>query len=175
MFIELDNDVQFGEPMTAFFSKSCEYAVQAILFIARENKSRSVQLKDIAMELQIPLTFLSKILQKLTRAEILISHKGNQGGFQLAAPARSIMLGDIVAAVDGVEFLNECVIGFSECSDARPCSLHGEWVPVRAAISRMLSERNVADLSTGIGTKIESLSPGYLQRRLIKDGQSLRS
>jgi Rrf2 family protein len=161
--------------MTAFFSKSCEYGIQSVLFIARENSGRAVHLKDIASELQLPSTFLSKILQKLTRANIVRSQKGNQGGFHLARPAEQIALGEIVLAVDGVEFLGECIIGFSECSDARPCSLHADWIPVRAAISRMLSEKNVADLSADIDVKIESMSPGYIQRRLLKGAQILRA
>jgi len=154
--------------MSAFFSKSCEYGVQAVLYLARENNSRPLQLKEIASALQLPPNFLSKILQRLTRAKIVKSQKGNHGGFNLAKPATQIMLGDIVAAVDGIEFLNTCIVGFPHCSEENTCSLHSYWKAMRQIVSQMLNEKNAADLSEGIDGKLDLLNPGSFRRRTLK-------
>ena len=83
-------------------------------------------------------------------------------------PAEQIMLGDVVAAVDGIEFLNKCVTGFAECSDEYPCPLHPYWKEIRVIISRMLNEKNVAGLSKGIDIKIGLLDRGYSRRRTLR-------
>jgi Rrf2 family iron-sulfur cluster assembly transcriptional regulator len=154
--------------MPAFFSKSCEYGLQAVLFIAKQNSSRSLHLEEIASELNLPKNFLSKVLQKLSRAKVVKSQKGNQGGFKLSKPATQITLGDIVLAIDGIDFLNKCILGFPGCSNEHACSLHSYWSTMREIVSKMLNERNIADLSKGLDIKIGLLNSGYKQRRILK-------
>ena len=66
------------------FSKSCEYGLQAILYIALHARpDRKVGLKEIADNQDIPAHFLSKILQILVKYKLLVSVKGPNGGFGL--------------------------------------------------------------------------------------------
>ena len=116
--------------MAYIFSKGCGYAIQATLYVAMHDGKR-VGGKDIAAALHIPAHFLAKILQALGEHHILASQKGVQGGFKLSRAPEKIPLIDIVAAIDGLDVLNECVLGFPFCGTGNPCFMHERWGPIR--------------------------------------------
>lgn len=127
-------------------SRACEYALQAVLYLAKQNKNTYVSIKEIAEKSDISFHFLGKILQRLTQQGILNSYKGPRGGVCLARPARKITPWDIVAAIDGVSFCRKCVVGFPECDEKNPCDMHEKWVKIRQEICDMLSEKSIAEL-----------------------------
>lgn len=143
--------------MPVIFSKSCEYAIQAVLYIAKRADTRPIHLKEMATALNIPLHFLSKILQTLVRYEVIQSYKGQNGGFVLARPATEIILNDIVLAIDGTAFLTHCVLGFPGCQDEHPCPVHEEWKAAKEVIHSMVTERTINDLGKDIHNKIHLL------------------
>ena len=66
------------------FSKSCKYALRAVLYLAANtNESKKAGAKVIAETLDVPRPFLSKILQQLSRHQLIASTKGPHGGFYL--------------------------------------------------------------------------------------------
>jgi len=141
--------------MSVLFSKSCEYAVQAILYLAREAKSgKPVFLKEISDNLNIPYHFLSKVLQALARVNLLVSHKGAGGGFSLGKPPKEIALIDIVRAVDGDTFLDHCVLGFPGCGERNPCPVHDQWKRAKEIILNILHKKNLAELSKELDPKL---------------------
>lgn len=140
--------------MSAIFSRSCEYGIQAVLFLAKNaGGGAPIHLRTISGGLDVPHHFLSKILQTLVRDEIVISHKGQNGGFELGRPASEIPLTDIVEAIDGKGFLDRCVLGFSKCQEEEPCPAHDDWKPAKKLILAMLATRTVEDLSKGLDVK----------------------
>lgn len=141
--------------MSLIFSKSCEYATQAILFLAKKKSHDPVLLRDISEALQIPHHFLNKVLQLLSRDGLIVSQKGSNGGFALGRDAKTITLSDIVRAVDGEAFLNECVLGFPQCGDPNPCPVHKQWLLAKTNIIDMLNQRTVDDLSNGLQGKLD--------------------
>ena len=70
--------------MTVFFSKKCEYGLQAVLFMAANGNDCVCPAEEISKKLNIPKEFISKILQSLTESGIVESKKGKSGGFKLA-------------------------------------------------------------------------------------------
>lgn len=140
--------------MSVIFSKSCEYAIQAVLFLATKTDHQPVHLRDISDALLIPHHFLSKVLQTLSRDEIVVSHKGLNGGFQLGRPAKDITLIDIVRAVDGDAFLDHCLLGFPACGDANPCPVHFAWKDSKAIILNLLHDNTIDTLSSKLDGKL---------------------
>lgn len=140
--------------MSVIFSKSCEYATQAILFLASQKKQEPVLLRDISDALQVPHHFLNKVLQNLTRDGLVASHKGSTGGFTLGRSATRITLADIVRAVDGDSFLDACVLGFPRCGDTAPCPVHNQWIKAKHIVTDMLNTKTVAQLGKHVGTKL---------------------
>ena len=143
--------------MSVIFSKSCEYAVQASLYLAQKPNDQYVLLRDISDRLHIPYHFLSKILQTLVRADIVTSFKGANGGFALARSPKDISLNDIVRAVDGEKFLDQCVLGFPGCGDTNPCPVHFQWKKGKEIIVSILHKKTLAELSEELDLKLDLL------------------
>ncbi len=134
--------------MSLLFSRQCEYAIQAVLYLALKPQGEMVPSRKLARKLKIPYHFLSKIFQDLTRKGLLVSLKGPAGGFTLGLPAENITLFHIVEAIDGVGFTRDCVLGFPECSGKNPCSVHETWGRLREEIYSMLVNKNIAQMGT---------------------------
>jgi Rrf2 family protein len=141
--------------MSLIFSRQCEYALQAVVFLALRKEGERVSIRDLTKKLDIPYHFLAKILQDLSRKGLLASLKGPGGGFSLGMPARDITLFHIVEAIDGVDFTQKCVMGFAECSGKHSCAVHENWAALRDGIYSMLVSKNVAQLAA------EMKKPGY--------------
>jgi len=135
--------------MSVIFSKSGEYAMQAVLFLARHSASGPILLRDSSGSLSIPRPFLNKPLQVLVRDGIVESHRGSHGGFSLARPSNTIRLEEIIRSVEGRSLFAKCVLGFPSCRESNPCSLHMEWNQARSIILNILNKRTVAELSSG--------------------------
>ena len=133
--------------MSIFFSKQCEYAMQAALYLALKPQGEMTSIKELTKNLTIPYHFVAKILQQLTYKGLLASMKGPTGGFALAMPAKEITLFHIVEAIDGVAFTNSCLLGFSECSGKNPCSVHDQWAGLRESMYQMLVRKNIAQMA----------------------------
>jgi Rrf2 family transcriptional regulator, iron-sulfur cluster assembly transcription factor len=133
--------------MSLIFSRQCEYALQAVLFIALKPQGEMTSIKEMTARLDIPYHFLAKILQDLTRKGLLSSMKGPSGGFSLGMTPKDITLFHIVEAVDGVDFTQTCVLGFPECSGKNPCAVHEKWAGLRDGIYNMLVSKNIAEMA----------------------------
>jgi Rrf2 family transcriptional regulator, iron-sulfur cluster assembly transcription factor len=134
-------------PMSLIFSRQCEYALQAVLYLALKPPGEMTSIKELTKKLRIPYHFLAKILQRLRREGLLESLKGPSGGFALGMPARRITLFHIIEAIDGADFTRKCVLGFPKCSGRNPCAVHVKWAGLRDGIYEMLVSRNVAQLA----------------------------
>ena len=143
--------------MTVIFSKKCEYGMQAILYLAAQESGSLVSAEDISKALKIPKEFISKILQSLRESGLIFSSKGKSGGFSLAKPASRIKLIDVVAAIDGLDMFNSCVLGFPECSPTHPCPVHNTWGALRTQTYDMLTSETLDKLKAKTLHKISSL------------------
>ena len=140
----------------AIFSKTCEYAIRAVFFIAHKTASGSrVGIKEIAVGIDSPEHFLAKILQDLSRKGLVSSNKGPNGGFYMDTLALERPLSEIVTAVDGDSLFKGCALGLKQCSEINPCPLHNEFKDIRNRIQLMLS-------NTTIGNFNEELMNGLL-------------
>lgn len=152
--------------MTVIFSKKCELALQAVLFLSAQKDGKCFSALEISEELRIPKEFVSKILQSLTGGGIVASKKGKSGGFLLAKPAKDIKLVDIVEAVDGLEVFHKCVLGFPGCSVNKPCPVHNKWGALREETLKMLSDENLEDFRDKTIEKLEDLRSFNINDRL---------
>ncbi|MEO9008630.1 MAG: Rrf2 family transcriptional regulator [Candidatus Dormibacter sp.] len=130
-------------------SAKADYAVRAAVVLASGGSDGPLKAEAIALSQEIPLKFLFNILSDLKRARIVSSHRGNQGGFQLARPAREITVADVIRAVEGPlasvhEILPEDV-HYPPPSE----SLRQVWIAVRASLRSVLEKVTIADLASG--------------------------
>jgi Rrf2 family iron-sulfur cluster assembly transcriptional regulator len=130
-------------------SKSCEYAIRSVLCIASNQKSNPelrMGLKQLSETLDIPVHFLGKVMQLLTRHGILNSFKGRNGGFFLSEEQQNKPLIAIVAIMDGLQSFEHCALGLPSCSSERPCALHNDFAPVRDGFAAALKTHTIASL-----------------------------
>jgi len=141
-------------------SQSSEYAIRAVLFIARNGDDEYVSIGEISGELDISFHFLTKILQKLTRNNILISYRGPHGGIKLARNADQITIMDIVTVIDGIKIFTNCILGLPDCNDAHPCPLHESWVRHRKEIAlefKRLTIKTLVEQTARYGLRISAM------------------
>lgn len=145
--------------LTKMFSKACEYGIKATIYIAVKSRQNiKVNLNDISKEIDSPVAFTAKILQKLTRSKILISTKGSTGGFEINNNKMAkIMLSQIVVAIDGDSVYEGCGLGFSNCNENKPCPVHHKYKQIRNDLKQMLETTSLLDLSKDINCGITYL------------------
>jgi Rrf2 family transcriptional regulator, iron-sulfur cluster assembly transcription factor len=148
--------------MSVIFSRQCEHALQAVIYLALKPEGEKTSAKELTARLKVPYHFIGKILQDLTKKKLLVSLKGPHGGFGLGRPPEQITLLHIVDAVDGSAFAHSCALGFKECADRHPCSVHDSWKVLREEIYQMLARKNIAELA------VEMKQPGYAGGRARK-------
>ena len=131
------------------FSKACEYALRAVLFIAMKSVNGSrLGIPEIAKAIDAPLAFTGKILQTLVKEEIISSAKGPNGGFFMAPTSSPVMLSDVVKAIDGNDdVLHTCALGLKECSDKFPCPIHHDIKFYKDHLRQVMRETTVQSLT----------------------------
>ncbi|MCB7482098.1 RrF2 family transcriptional regulator [Christiangramia sediminis] len=131
------------------FSKACEYGIRASLFIARgSKKERRTSLKEIAAAINSPEAFTAKILQKLVQQDIINSAKGPQGGFFITPENQTLVLADIVKAIDGDAIMTGCALGLEKCSEDHPCPIHFDFAEIRNNLKKMLEKTTILELTS---------------------------
>lgn len=137
-------------------TRAGEYGVRCILYLAIRGKGVLTPRKEIAGEMEIPDQFLGKIAQELAKAGIIEIVQGAKGGFRLLRPVEEITLLEVVEAVIGEIFLNDCIFNPDSCKRVDGCAVHRVWEKARsqlrdtlreATFSRLLAETTCMDPS----------------------------
>ncbi|CAL1519500.1 Rrf2 family transcriptional regulator [Chitinophaga sp. MM2321] len=140
------------------FSKTCEYAIRAMIFIAHKSKDgNKVGIKEIAKGIDSPESFIAKILQDLSRKGLVQSLKGPNGGFYLDNKSLKCSLADIVTEVDGDKLFSGCGLGLKQCSESHPCPIHHEFKKVRAEIKQMLEKAKLGEFTAQLDLNLTFL------------------
>ncbi len=133
-------------------SSKAKYGLKAMVHLARRAGNGSVLIADIAEAEIIPKKFLDAILLELKKSGLLSSKKGKGGGYVLARPADSIMVGDIVRLLDGPLAPVPCVSRTAyrrceDCADETGCAIRAVMGEVRDAIAAILDRTSLADMA----------------------------
>lgn len=125
-------------------SKKAEYALRAVLGMARAGAGVSMQINELSRREKIPLKFLEQILLLLKRGGILRSKRGVGGGYQLERSAEKISLGEIIELTDG-PFLPDSENGAADAK--RPVAGLGRvFAELRQDISARLQSISLQDV-----------------------------
>lgn len=136
------------------FSKACEYGIRSAILIAKTSlQGERIGIKEIAKEIDSPEAFTAKILQILTRGNIIQSTKGVKGGFEISeSQMKRIRLADLVNAIDGNSIYSGCGLGLPSCNEDHPCPIHHKFKEVRSLLHKVLVETSLYDLAMGINS-----------------------
>lgn len=131
-------------------SRTSQYAVQAMIYMATQPPGAPVLNKDIAARLNVPAPYLAKILQSLSKGGLLYSFRGRLGGFCLREEAAQVSLMQLLQLTEGTDFTQSCLLGLKRCSDETACPVHARWLPIKEKVIEMLNQMSLADLATAV-------------------------
>jgi len=118
-------------------SKLTDYAILILAHLARASGTLTSQ--ELAARSRVPVPTVSKLAKELSRAGIVVSHRGRNGGYGLARAAERISVAEIVEALEGPIALTECAKpGRSDCDIEDTCLARESWDPVSRAIESAL-------------------------------------
>ncbi|MFT6336279.1 MAG: Rrf2 family protein [Halioglobus sp.] len=128
-----------------------------MLHIAHKSQIKErLGVKDIAKAIDSPEAFTGKIMQLLSKSDLVQSIKGPNGGFGINDEDRNkINLRQIVEVLDGDQIYVGCGLGLGQCNKNAPCPMHNQYATVRKALIKIHTEASLEELATkldGIAT-----------------------
>ncbi|HJT89393.1 MAG TPA: Rrf2 family transcriptional regulator [Bryobacteraceae bacterium] len=128
-------------------TRAADYAVRVMIQLAAFAPGTRASRAELAEAAECPEQFLSKVLQSLTRAGLVISHRGNTGGFELAPAHRGATVLEIVEAVEGPIRLNVCLGPESDCHRQSWCPAFAVWNEAQTALSSVLRSATIEEMA----------------------------
>ena len=126
-------------------SRLTDYATAVILFMQNDDKLYSSEIIAKGVGLEIPT--VSKVLKLLTKAKILVSTRGANGGYQLAKASDDITLFDVIQAIEGNTAITECTKTDSLCAQEQGCDSRTGWQKVNQQIENILVQMTIAKMA----------------------------
>jgi len=123
-------------------TRQADYAVRAVLHLARVGNAERSATSRIAKEQNIPSSFLAKIISQLSIAGLLHTSRGARGGVTLAREPKDISLLEVVEAIDGPIQLNECVSNTGACTFEDDCPIKPVWCDAQDELVGRLKRTN---------------------------------
>ncbi len=142
MVFGLPSSRLFGS--TTMISQTVEYALRAIVTIAQHEGQPSTAQK-ISEITQVPGPYLSKVMQGLVRADLVVSKRGLHGGFELTKKPSELTIWEIIQAVDPFQRIHECPLGIRSHVGSL-CPLHQRLDDAMAMVEDSLRKTSVADV-----------------------------
>jgi Rrf2 family protein len=130
------------------FNKETEYALRGLVYIQLQNTNgHRPGISEIAGEIEAPVFFTAKILQRMVKQGFLKSLKGKGGGFYFSGDNPELTLREIISNTEGNGFISDCGFGLKFCDVNNPCPLHEHYAPIREAIDNLVSTETVQTLA----------------------------
>jgi Rrf2 family protein len=127
-------------------TKKADYGLIALKHLVVHGPESS-SAKEIAEMYGIPLSLLSKILQKLAKGGFLQSEHGTNGGYRLARDPREITALDVIRSIDGPIFLTACFTEHGYCCHTDKCIVRDPLQKVHEGILRLLASITISDMA----------------------------
>jgi FeS assembly SUF system regulator len=107
----------------------------------------SLNARELAAHVDLPLPVVSKVLKTLTRAGVLESQRGAKGGYSLAHRPEELSIADMITALDGPLALTQCSLGPAVCDLEQSCAVKSPWLVINRVVHNALSTVTLADLT----------------------------
>src|SRR3954466_816570 len=128
-------------------SKKADYALIAMKHLALRSDRGSSSAREIAELYSIPIELMAKVLQRLVRGGLLLSHQGTRGGYQLARRPAQISVADVIQAIEGPVTVTACSTDEGQCEQFSKCNVRDPLFKVRDRILSALGECTIAELA----------------------------
>lgn len=127
-------------------SKLTDYGTLILVHLAGQETGTLCPATDVAAGTRLALPTVRKILKTLTRAGLVESARGSDGGYRLARPAEQITAAEVLDALEGPVAITECSHEMGQCELEADCQVGNAWQKISAAIRGAMSDIRLADL-----------------------------
>lgn len=132
-------------------SKKTKYGIKALTYLAKTNNDLPVQISEIAVNENISIKFLERILLELRKAGVLESKKGKGGGYFLAKTPGEIAMTEVIRTLEGPIAMVPCVsLNFykkcDDCVDEKTCAVSKLMIQVRDKTLEVFRDTSLKDL-----------------------------
>src|ERR1700742_3270032 len=127
-------------------TKKADYGLIAMRHLAQHAEVGACSAKDLAEMYSIPQEALAKILQKLSKAGLLVSQQGVNGGYTLARDPRRISSFEVIQAIEGPLFMTSCSTTDSDCGQSHRCTVREPLRKVSRSIEDVLSRLTIWEM-----------------------------
>ena len=131
-------------------SKKADYALMALKHLALRGDTGSSSAREIAEQYDIPVELMAKVLQRLVRRGLLVSHQGTRGGYHLAKGPALVSVADVIQAIDGPVTVTACSTDEGTCDQFAKCNVRDPLWRVRERILAALGECTIAELAADV-------------------------
>ena len=131
-------------------SRTSQYAIQALIFVAMRPPGVPVLIRTVAAHLNVPPPYLAKIMQSLSRGKLIHSFRGRQGGVCLSEGGENTDLMQILTLIEGPGLTDNCVLGLKVCGDDTACPMHTQWKPIKTRIVKLLNQQTLGKLAAAV-------------------------
>lgn len=128
-------------------SRLTDYGTGVLAYLASAG-DRPHSTSEVAELTGLPGATVSKVLKLLTRAGLVTSHRGAQGGYVLSRPAADITAAEVIDALEGPVALTACSIEDGSCDLEALCLVGNAWQRINIAIRHALDEISLAELAS---------------------------
>ncbi len=132
-------------------SKKADYALMAMKHLASDPRRQAANARDIAEKYDIPVQLMGKVLTRLGRSGLLISHRGIHGGYTLAQPPAATSVATVVEAIDGPLTMTACTPDHDQCDQFSKCTVRDPLHRIRDRIAVILAECSIAEIAVDPG------------------------
>src|SRR3982750_2832095 len=130
-------------------SAKSDYALRALIEMTSRVDGRAVSAEELGKLQEIPHGFLQAILADMRRAGIVVSQRGQSGGWRLAAKAQDVTVADVIRAVDGplvsVYGLRPEAVSYNESAEV----LQHVWIAARSSLRDVFEQVSIRALADG--------------------------
>ena len=129
------------------FSKKVEYALIALLHIAKKSNGELTTARELSEKFTISLELIGKILQSLVKSRLIFSVQGVKGGYYLARPIDQINLFEVIRSIDGPIALTDCIASGDpeSCERGSNCLIRNSMNDIQEKIMNLLEQINLKD------------------------------
>jgi Rrf2 family protein len=128
-------------------TRAADYAIRVMIHLGTLPANQRVRLPALAEATGAPSSFLSKVLQALTRAGMASSRRGPMGGFEILDRGRHASIREVAEVIEGPIYLNACLVDGKSCMRKSWCPAHAVWVQAQSAMLEVLASAIIADLA----------------------------
>jgi Rrf2 family transcriptional regulator, nitric oxide-sensitive transcriptional repressor len=125
-------------------TKSADFAIRIIIFLAGAEKSSTMT--ELSERLAIPYHNLTKLVQALSKQQILATQKGKYGGVSLFVSPDEVSIKDIIEVIDGPTKLSDCLNHENLCKLSGNCKLKTVLGTVQEKINKLMDDVKISQL-----------------------------